>query len=147
MNPEFKTYLLKSTGSKDCKQVETIQSLWSGYGKIARYKLQGGNRETVVVKHIALDKANSHPRGWNTNISHQRKIRSYEVETYWYQHWNGQCGNAARTAEFLGALSIGEEQWIILEDLDLAFPERKREVTQSEIKTCLSWLAISTPLF
>lgn len=141
MNPEFRSFLLQTTNSKNCEEVEIIQSLWSGYGKIARYKLQEGKRETVVVKHIALDKAKAHPRGWNTDISHQRKIRSYEVETHWYQHWNNRCGNSSRTAEFLGAFSLGEEQWIILEDLDVEFPVRKQEVSLNEIRTVLSWLA------
>lgn len=141
MNLDFKNFLLKTTGADACTELEIIQSLWSGYGKIARYKLEGCATDTVVVKHIALNNASNHPRGWNTNISHQRKIKSYQVETHWYKHWNNRSPKAARTAKFLGAFTQGEEQWIILEDLDIEFPARKHSVTFNEVKTCLSWLA------
>lgn len=141
MNPDFKDYLLKVTDSAECKEVEIIQSLWSGYGKISRYALQDSPLDTVVVKHISLNKSNEHPRGWNTDLSHQRKVKSYEVEIRWYQQWNQHCNASSKTAKFLGSLSQEREQWIILEDLDAQFPVRKQHVALSEIKTCLAWLA------
>lgn len=94
-----------------------------------------------MVKHISLQNRNEHPRGWSTDIGHQRKIKSYEVETQWYQKWNEQCGVSARTAKFIGWFSQGEEQWIVLEDLDSEFPVRKQHLNLSEVKTCLQWLA------
>ena len=39
MNRNFENYLLKITNSSACKEIEVIQSLWSGYGKISRYQL------------------------------------------------------------------------------------------------------------
>lgn len=141
MNADFLTYLLEVTQAQGCTEAETIQSLWSGYGTIARYALHGAERKTAVVKHIALNHANGHPRGWNTDVSHQRKIRSYQVETEWYQNWNHQCHDQCRTAAFLGAYSQEDEHWIILEDLDTTFPLRKQAVTLLEVKTCLEWLA------
>ena len=141
MNPDFKDYLLKATNSAACEEVDIIQSLWSGYGKISRYRLQGSPLDTVVVKHISLNKADEHPRGWNTDLSHQRKVKSYEVEIRWYQQWNEHCTASSRTAKFLGSLSQKTEQWIVLEDLDTQFPVRKQYVDLSEVKTCLAWLA------
>jgi hypothetical protein len=34
-----------------------------------------------VIKYVKLPDQGLHPRGWNTDRSHQRKIRSYQVET------------------------------------------------------------------
>ena len=143
MHPRFKEYLLQVTDSSSCKEIEIIQSLWSGYGTIARFQLNGSNLNTVVVKHIELNLApnQTHPRGWNTDRSHQRKVRSYEVETFWYKHWNEQCIEACRTPYFLGAFSEGNDHWIVLEDLDELFPSRKHQLGLDEVKNCLSWLA------
>ena len=141
MNSEFKNYLLQVTHSGQCEELEQIQTLWSGYGMISRYQLHGGDIDTVVVKHIALNMANHHPRGWNTDIGHNRKVKSYQVETEWYKRWNQQCSESSRTAAFLGALEQGAEQWIILEDLDTEFPLRKHQLQLAEVKVCLSWLA------
>jgi hypothetical protein len=141
MNLDFNDYLLKVTASSECEEVEIIQSLWSGYGKISRYKLQGSPLDTVVVKHISLNSSNEHPRGWNTNHSHNRKVRSYEVEILWYQQWNQHCKDSSRTAKFIGSLTQETDQWIILEDLDAHFPLRKQHLDLAEVKTCLQWLA------
>ncbi|RFC54025.1 oxidoreductase family protein [Brumimicrobium aurantiacum] len=142
MHPDFKDFIIKTTQAKECKEIETIQSLWSGYGKISRIQILRGNVESVVVKHISLTKANAHPRGWNTNNSHIRKVKSYQVETNWYEKYNERCSINSRTPQFLASFSQGKEQWIVLEDLDLHFPLRKQHLTLPEVKICLKWLAI-----
>ncbi len=141
MSPNFKNYLLKITKSSDCKEIEIIQSLWSGYGKISRYQLFDSSLDTVVVKCISLNQSTGHPRGWNTNVSHNRKVKSYEVETYWYEKWNQLCIDNCRTPKFIGSFSKEQNQWIILEDLNTNFPLRKHQVNLHEIKVCLKWLA------
>ncbi len=141
MNSHFKTYLLEHTQSTDCRETEIIQSLWSGYGKISRYQLMGSEHASVVIKHISLPEHTSHPRGWNSAYGHQCKVRSYEVETYWYQQWNQLCAVQSKTPTFLGSYAAGTNQWIILEDLDHEFPLRKHRVNLAEIKLCLAWLA------
>lgn len=141
MNSAFKEYLLKTTQSSDCKEVEVIQSLWSGYGKISRYQLRGSAYTTVVVKSISLNKASAHPRGWNTDRSHQRKLKSYQVETHWYEAWSQRCTENCRIPAFLGSFSQGEDQWIVMEDLDKGFPLRKHHLHLEGVKACLQWLA------
>lgn len=140
MNPDFKAHLLRVTESSACEETEHIQSLWSGYGAISRYRLEGSERDTVVVKHISLQSATEHPRGWNTDRSHDRKLKSYQVETLWYEEWSQRCSPGCRVPEFLGSYTEGKEQWIIMEDLNQDFPLRKTQVTLSEVKTCLKWL-------
>lgn len=141
MNPDFKKHLLQLTQSSDCEEVEVIQSLWSGYGKISRYQLHGASSSTVVVKHIALNPSSGHPRGWNTDLSHQRKVTSYQVETHWYQQWNQHCTAHCRVPEFMGFFSEGQDQWIVLEDLDAGFSVRKNRLDAEGAKVCLQWLA------
>ena len=141
MNPGFKEYLLKITQSSDCREAEVIQSLWSDYGKISRYQLFNSSLSTVVVKSIFLSNAGKHPRGWNTDKSHQRKVRSYEVETHWYREWSQYCATECKVPAFIGSFSQGKDQWIVLEDLDPGFPIRKQHLTLEETKVCLKWLA------
>lgn len=141
MSLDFQTYLLKTTDATSCKEVEIIQSLWSGYGRISRYQLNDATASTVVVKYISLNAATNHPRGWDTDYSHNRKVKSYQVETHWYQHWNQRCTDTCAVPEFIGSYSEGKDQWIILEDLNTNFPLRKYELDIEEVKVCLRWLA------
>ncbi|MFT4663047.1 MAG: hypothetical protein ACI8XB_003340 [Patiriisocius sp.] len=141
MNPNFKDYLLKITKSSACEEIEVIQSLWSGYGKISRYQLLDSSLGTVVVKYISPNPSSEHPRGWNTDNSHNRKVKSYQVETYWYEKWNQLCNENCPVPKFIGSFSEGKNHWIILEDLNVNYPERKQQLTFSEVKVCLKWLA------
>ena len=121
--------------------MEVIQSLWSGYGKISRYQLDSTQHPTVVVKFISLNQPQSHPRGWNTSNSHNRKVKSYQVETSWYQKWGQQCTESCKIPNLIGSFSEGQDQWIILEDLNHHYPLRKQQITLREVKVCLKWLA------
>ena len=137
-----KEFILKATKASNCEEIEIIQSLWSGYGKISRYELTGADMNTVIVKNIIFPTQANHPRGWNTSKSHNRKVKSYQVETTYYQEFNNLCGKDGRTPKLIGTSNIGAEQVIVLEDLDAAgFPVRKSELTIEQIKVCLKWLA------
>ena len=119
---------------------EMIQELWSGYGKIMRVRLENAPVESVVVKHVQLPTYSNHPRGWNTDIGHQRKVKSYQVETNWYETYSQL--SAARLPQCLAIETQDDEVLMVLEDLDLAgYPLRKRTVTWEEIEECLVWLA------
>lgn len=141
MNPNFKAYLLNLMQAKSISKKEHIQSLWSDYGSIDRYYLTNGEPAQVVIKHIDLRKASQHPRGWHTNISHQRKINSYAVETNWYTHYANRCTNHCKVPKLIGSYKKGQEQWIILEDLNPNFPAKLSQINVEEIKVCLHWLA------
>lgn len=141
MDLEFKDYLLKLTEAAECTEIENIQSLWSGYGNISRYQIHNGIAAFVVVKCIQLENSNTHPRGWNTNFGHQRKRRSYEVETYWYEHWSTSCEDVCKIPKLIGTLEKDDKRWIVLEDLKKVYPLVKHQVTLEEVKVCLQWLA------
>lgn len=78
MNKHFQATILKATGATALFEIEVIQNLWSGYGEIVRYGLIGGTINSVVAKHVRLPKQTKHPRGWDSDLSHQRKIKSYD---------------------------------------------------------------------
>lgn len=140
MNEYFKSIILQRTGASSIIEKELIQNLWSGYGKIMRVKLENASVESIVIKHVQMPKTKNHPRGWNTDIGHQRKVRSYQVETSWYDNYSKMC--AARLPLCLAIEEHDEELLMILEDLDEAgFPLRKHTLTWEEISYCLGWLA------
>jgi hypothetical protein len=137
-----KEVILKTTGADDAFLAETIQSLWSGYGSLDRYGLIGGNVGSVIVKHVRLPKQAEHPRGWNTDKSHLRKLRSYEVESHWYKEWAHRCGEGCRVPKTIALQQQKGEFLIVLEDLDACgYPARVDQVTMKEITACLVWLA------
>lgn len=142
MNNEFQQIARDATGASEIFHIEDIQTLWSGYGKIMRYGLRGADREQVVIKHVKLPDRAHHPRGWNTDLSHQRKIRSYHVESAWYRNWADQCDDNCRVPHCLALDESDDEFLMVLEDLDASgFPVRKRSVSMAEMQACLHWLA------
>ncbi len=140
MNNNFQSLILKSTGATALQEKEIIQELWSGYGNIKRITLEGAAIKSVVVKNVQLPKENKHPRGWNSEIGHLRKLKSYQVETNWYQNYSNK--SAARLPKCYGVSQKDNEVLIVLEDLDAAgFPVRKQSINWSAIELCLEWLA------
>jgi hypothetical protein len=134
--------ILNATGAKSAFKIEVIQRLWSGYGEIVRYGLKGYDRESVIVKHVKLSGNGRHQLGSNNSLSHQRKMRSYQIETTWYGNWSKYCDADCRVPDCLAFESRGDEVLIVLEDLDAAgFPYRRSSVSMDEMHACLNWLA------
>ncbi len=140
MNNHFHAILLEFTGASKIIRSEMLQELWGGYGELVRVHLAGSDFETIIVKHIQLTRNGTHPRGWNTDIGHQRKLKSYQVETKWYEQY---CtASSARLPKALAIEQKQDEMLIVMEDLDPAgYPLRKSTVTWNEIEACIKWLA------
>ena len=135
-------FVLQATGARTAVRGPVIQTLWSGYGEIVRYLLEGGDSSTVILKHIVFPDELDHPRGWSNNRSHQRKVRSYQVEMAWYRDWANQCAATSRVPRCLDTATLGDEHLIVLEDLDAAgFPQRREHLTREQAQLCLHWLA------
>ena len=142
MHKDFPNIIRKATGADGIELIEVIQELWSGYGTIRRYRLSGADRKQVVVKHVHVTDQSDHPRGWNTDRSHMRKLRSYEVETTWYANWAARCDAACKVPHCLALENRGDETLMVLEDLDeIGFSARRERVGETEIVACLNWLA------
>jgi hypothetical protein len=137
MNDRIHELILNATGAETVIRLEVVQRLWSGYGDIVRYRLTGSERSSVIVKHV-----NPGRRAMNFDISHRRKVRSYQVETAWYATWSRQCDANCRVPVCFASDSAGDEVLIVLEDLDAAgFPRRRFDASANEIRACLHWLA------
>jgi aminoglycoside phosphotransferase (APT) family kinase protein len=139
MHTRIRDLILKATGAETAIRLEIVQHLWSGYGEIVRYGLTSGDSSSVIVKHVKLP-AQGH-RSPN-DLSHQRKVRSYQVETTWYGHWSRHCDAACRVPACLAFEAYDDEIVLVLEDLDAAgFPERRTAADETRMRACLSWLA------
>ncbi|MGK7390145.1 MAG: phosphotransferase [Candidatus Cyclobacteriaceae bacterium M2_1C_046] len=136
--------ILKTTDASAISRTEIVQTLWSGYGEVKRYEMSGGRYPSVIVKHIQLPEESQHPKGWNTNLSHQRKLKSYQVERNWYQQYANETDHLCRVPKCYHTEEEGSELLLIMEDLDTSgFPHRltPEKVTIAQAKDCLTWLA------
>ena len=132
----------KATGAASAERVEVIQSLWDGYGEIVRYRLHVAKSQSAVLKHVIFPSEVNHPRGWHNDLSHQRKVRSYEVEMAWYHDFAGRCDQRCRVPHCYASDTIGEDILMVFEDLDTAgYPVRRQSLDLDGVRACLSWLA------
>lgn len=124
----------------DEQRSELVQTLWSGYGEIRRVWLADGS--TQIVKRVQ-PKMGRHPRGWNGNASHQRKLRSYDVELCFYERWASQCDEACRVPRALDLQQTADGWLFVLEDLDAqGFDQRLGSLNDAQLEACLQWLAV-----
>lgn len=139
--PPIASRILHCTDASAIREIAHVQTLWSGYGSIKRYVLEGGKYPSVIVKHIQLPESGKHP---HTDLSHQRKIKSYVVESYWYEHYARLMGATCKVPQLLHTEAKGSMRLLIMEDLNtLGFPKRLTPdtVTLTAAKNCLTWLA------
>jgi len=140
--PAWLPFVLAVTGASRVDAWREVQSLWSGYGQILRCSLVGAEVDSVIVKHVRPPTAQRHPRGWSTSRSHDRKARSYQVESRWYREYAARCDDTCRVPRCLGSRNEGDEVFMVLEDLDGAgFDARRRHLGDDALEACLSWLA------
>jgi hypothetical protein len=120
-------------------QINSIQTLWSGYGEIVRLKFES---KSVIVKHVKLPNSTNHPRGWNTNLSHQRKINSYKVEVNWYENFSKTIDKNCYVPKGLKTFQTKDEWLIVMEDLETSgFIKTSINANEEQIISCLKWLA------
>lgn len=141
----WKQLVIDTTGCSNPQKLETIQSLWSGFGSI--FRVTAGTSK-LVVKHVNPAGKSDHPRGWQSDFATQRKLRSYEVENCWYQNYSSLCHEGCRIPAYLGSNQIQHESWLLLEDLDAAgFNLRFGSLDMQRATSCLDWLANFHALF
>lgn len=142
MTIQLETAVAKACKASNVKIKETIQELWSGYGKIYRLKTSNPDIPRVVAKHIQYPPAKKSHSGRHTDFSHKRKLKSYQVEIEWYKKWSNCCDSTCRVPRCISVESSGNEILIILEDLDAAgYSQRLRFAGYDEMNVCLAWLA------
>ncbi|MFN8672773.1 MAG: oxidoreductase family protein [Candidatus Sericytochromatia bacterium] len=135
MHQNISDFILNKTNSTLILKKELIQLLWGGYGELLKVTLNNEEIRTAIIKYIVLPKHNN-------SISHQRKVKSYQIEINWYMYWANFTNDLCRIPKCLGVMQEENIFVIILEDLDNSgYPLRKRNLTINEAKLCLSWLA------
>ncbi|MFZ5988360.1 MAG: phosphotransferase [Bacillota bacterium] len=140
MNKSFEKVILKATRSSGLCEIEEVQDLWGGYGKILRYGLRGSDLKSVVVKNVCLPKRAMQSRGGD--ISYQRKLKSYKVEMAFYENYSRKCGSDCRVPGWHAFEWQKDEFLMVFEDLDTAgFKKRRQSAAWNEMKVCLKWLA------
>jgi aminoglycoside phosphotransferase len=141
---------------QEYSKLQTVQSLWSGYGEIARYgavgtssvsglaSLQKSNagHKTCIAKVVDLGQKTQHPKGWNTDVSHQRKLSSYLNEKAFYQHFAAFTNERCKVPQLIAASSSQEITWLLMQDLDGAgFSLRSINPSNVLIELGICWLA------
>lgn len=129
-------------GDRSIRSVETVQSLWSDYGRLVRIRFTDGRPESVIVKCVRPPDAVKHPRGWQGIRSDQRKRYSYAVEAAWYQRHAQALPSPCRVPAALGVDINGRgSMTLVLEDLDPEFPRRNGSLDDDGTLPCIEWLA------
>ncbi len=142
MNQELERSIVEATSAQSLGQVEVVQELWGGYGKLQRVAVVGGQVDSVIVKEVQPSQEREHPRGWGTDVGKTRKLRSYQVESQWYENYAMRCSAGCRVPACLFVRSYDGNVCIVMEDLDVSgFARRCQKVGERESKACLAWLA------
>jgi hypothetical protein len=138
MDKNVELALISAVKAKQVLNQELIQNLWSGYGKLMRITL---DNKLVIVKQIKYPDGQDHPRGWNSDRSHKRKVKSYQVEKNWYKDHNESLPSAY-TPQYISSGELNNIHYLILEDLQEKGFIPKDSINWNEIKGCLKWLAV-----
>jgi thiamine kinase-like enzyme len=134
---KIKDLIISKVQSKNLVSEELIQNLWSGYGNLSRMVL---DNKSIIVKEINYPSHENHPKGWNSKRSHERKIKSYEVEKCWYKSHNS-LNKDAYSPRYLFDLKNSNCSYLVLEDLKEKGFISKSQLNWNETKSCLKWLS------
>ncbi|MGR5340694.1 phosphotransferase [Vibrio astriarenae] len=122
--------------------VTSLQTLWSGYGELLRVKVRNYPHSSLIVKHVISPKHISHPKGWSSNNSHKRKLRSYNIEAAWYQNFTESQDNRCTIPCSLLTHRKNNQWIIIMEDLAcFGFTQTANSPTKKQLSASLYWLA------
>ena len=140
------TALTNYFGHSEPLEVDLVQSLWSGYGAISMYKDPLNEVSTsslsCIGKVVNLQKQDEHPRGWNSDFSHQRKLSSYLNEQRFYTNFALRTNHKCQVPKMYAAGADEKCIWMLLEDLDAAgFTERSTQPSLLLVELGIKWLA------
>jgi hypothetical protein len=137
MNKMIESILLSLTKSEKILNEELIQNLWSGYGQLTRVTL---DNKSVIIKLIQFPNKQDHPRGWNSDLSHKRKVKSYKIEMAWYKDHNQKIQNTY-SPQYISSGEFDGTKYLLLEDLKEKDFIPKNSIDWNQVKLCLKWLA------
>ena len=144
ISSETKSQILNYTNTKEIDKIELIQNLWNNYGHLLRIHLIGEKNSSVILKHAKIPKEQKHPKGFDSIQSQERKIKSYQVETTWYEKYNHKnlSNNRSITPKVIGVFQTDSQYFILMEDLkEIGFTQVPSSISIDSVKVILSWLA------
>lgn len=138
MNSRLKQIILETLNIGSFETLETVQSLWGGYGSICRIQIGDKDSDTAILKHIQLHKKSSEA----DSVSYRRKLKSYRIETRWYRNFSNLCTENCRIPSFICAGETEDELFILLEDLNRnGYTHHTHRLNPNRLSSCIRWLA------
>jgi hypothetical protein len=127
--------------------LQTIQSLWAGYGEICRVLANPIGSQDAPKPYI-LKLVNPPPTKANDE-GHSRKILSYQVEQYFYSHLALQLPATLPVAKCLASINKHNTDGtsmtaMLLSDLRQQYPvagEKRNVLTTIQAHAALDWLS------
>jgi hypothetical protein len=116
-----------------------IQSLWAGYGSVSSVSICTASNETVslIIKRVT-------PPSDGVGISHERKVKSYCAEAYFYQHLASQLSPYSASCVVPHSYSIQSKDGgflFCMSDLRHDFSDSNGSLSIDHTKAALRWLA------
>ncbi|QPG04473.1 DUF1679 domain-containing protein [Salinimonas marina] len=140
VNPKLVHYVSQLLDDPSISDCQLLQTLWSGYGQCFRFHSQQYDL-SLVAKVVTPSTTPGHPKGWSNDQSHQRKLQSYAVEQYFYQHYAPMCH--ASVPALIAGTRHHDDFITVLEDLDAQhFRHRHTNLTVTQCEGVLNWLAL-----
>lgn len=140
VKPQF-IHWLEQYCHKPVNDVQLIQPLWSGYGACFRARFKGADKP-VVVKCAQPNPASTHPRGWQGEVSHNRKCASFAIECYFYRYLQPLSNNQCFIPPSIACEQKGDNSLLVMADLaELGYTTTATALSVTQAETVLKWLA------
>lgn len=137
---------LENTCNAKAHNVSLIQSLWSGYGACFRATLHSNSNVSSSPIHVVAKCANppeilQHPKGWNGEASHKRKLASFEKENSFYQHLQPLTNEHCKVPRCIAVNKNENCSLLVMEDLKpLGYSLTTNALSVTQAETVLKWL-------
>ncbi|KAI4679384.1 uncharacterized protein J4E84_008415 [Alternaria hordeiaustralica] len=147
VSPDEVASALLSEKGLELQSLQTIQSLWAGYGEICRvFANPIGSPDST--KSYVLKLVNPPPTKAGDE-GHTRKILSYQIEQYFYSHLAPQMPATLPVAECVASINRHNTDGtsmtaMLLSDLKQQYPvagEKRDVLTTTQAHAALDWLS------
>ncbi len=147
MNDPLRRLILNATAADDLVAAGTIQSLWSGYGSIDRYRLIGSEMQTVVVKHVRLPEQARHPsrlqRAARPRSGRKLEVSPMTLESSRLAKLSGLAVEAARAAGRI--IRVHRNTGVQVRHKDVGDSIASQVVTEVDLKAQVAILEVLRP--
>lgn len=133
-----KAFIEKKFPNESWLDYEVVQPLWSNYGEISRWFSAS---KSIITKYIHPPSKQNHPKGWDGNVGHARKIKSYKIEEHFYKEYSSLLIPGCIIPKYYGGAQYEGAKVYLLSDLLVDHFKPLNEVKDDLIFGCITWLA------